>query len=129
VVAVFVAGPEWQFRGWPEIAAGKRPVDIFAKCQSVLFMCISPLTLCNPRQSLPRLLQGRQAARERQDMGLPPAGGLSWYLWNTTLHFDLTHPAPPQLNKTSRHFDAMVVFQFWDILDKFNRAHNPTLRI
>eukprot|EP00043_Microstomoeca_roanoka_P012770 m.124125 g.124125 ORF g.124125 m.124125 type:complete len:150 (+) comp15586_c2_seq3:1360-1809(+) len=31
VVAVFVAGPTWQFKDWPEIRDGKKPVDIFAK--------------------------------------------------------------------------------------------------
>lgn len=34
VVAVFVQGPTWQFKGWPETVAGKKPVDLFSKCQS-----------------------------------------------------------------------------------------------
>ena len=32
VVAVFVAGPEWQFSDWPDVRAGQRPVDLFTKC-------------------------------------------------------------------------------------------------
>jgi parafibromin len=31
VVAVFVAGPTWQFKGWPDMVAGGSPVDIFTK--------------------------------------------------------------------------------------------------
>ena len=31
VVAVFVAGPTWQFKGWPDVLAGGSPVDIFTK--------------------------------------------------------------------------------------------------
>jgi len=31
VVAVFVAGPAWQFKGWPGISSDGSPVDIFTK--------------------------------------------------------------------------------------------------
>lgn len=31
VVAVFVAGPTWQFKGWPWIVKGGSPADIFTK--------------------------------------------------------------------------------------------------
>ena len=31
MVAVFVAGPTWQFKGWPGVLAGGSPVDIFAR--------------------------------------------------------------------------------------------------
>ena len=36
MVAVFVAGPTWQFKGWPDVQAGGSPVDIFTKSQSAL---------------------------------------------------------------------------------------------
>ena len=39
VVAVFVAGPEWQFRDWPDVRAGQRPVDLFTKCARCLRCC------------------------------------------------------------------------------------------
>jgi parafibromin len=31
VVAVFVQGPAWQFKGWPWLTADGSPVDIFAR--------------------------------------------------------------------------------------------------
>ena len=31
VVAVFVAGPQWQFKGWPWLSADGSPVNIFTK--------------------------------------------------------------------------------------------------
>lgn len=31
VVAVFVQGPAWQFKGWPWLLPDGSPVDIFAK--------------------------------------------------------------------------------------------------
>jgi len=31
VVAVFVAGPSWQFKGWPWTMKGGSPADIFTK--------------------------------------------------------------------------------------------------
>jgi len=31
VVAVFVAGPSWQFKGWPWTVKGGSPADIFTK--------------------------------------------------------------------------------------------------
>ncbi|XP_065830132.1 parafibromin-like [Oscarella lobularis] len=34
VVAVFVHGPAWQFKGWPWLTADGSPVDIFAKVQA-----------------------------------------------------------------------------------------------
>ncbi len=36
VVAVFVQGPAWQFKGWPWVAAGGSPVDIFARSKCVI---------------------------------------------------------------------------------------------
>ncbi|KAK1340052.1 hypothetical protein QTO34_018616 [Cnephaeus nilssonii] len=34
VVAVFVHGPAWQFKGWPGLLPGGSPVDIFAKIKA-----------------------------------------------------------------------------------------------
>ncbi|XP_012494395.1 PREDICTED: parafibromin [Propithecus coquereli] len=34
VVAVFVQGPAWQFKGWPWLLPGGSPVDIFAKIKA-----------------------------------------------------------------------------------------------
>ena len=31
VVAVFVQGPTWQFKGWPWLQSDNSPVNIFAK--------------------------------------------------------------------------------------------------
>ena len=31
VVAVFVAGPLWQFKGWPGVLTDGSPVDIFTR--------------------------------------------------------------------------------------------------
>jgi parafibromin len=36
VVAVFVMGPAWQFKGWPWDG---NPVEIFAKSKSYLILC------------------------------------------------------------------------------------------
>ena len=33
MVAVFVAGPAWQFKGWPGLAADGSPVDIFTRSE------------------------------------------------------------------------------------------------
>ena len=38
VVAVFVAGPSWQFKGWPWIVKGGSPADIFTKSRLVITM-------------------------------------------------------------------------------------------
>ena len=35
VVAVFVAGPTWQFKGWPGVLSGGSPVDIFSKSKTI----------------------------------------------------------------------------------------------
>lgn len=35
VVAVFVQGPAWQFKGWPWLLPDGSPVDIFAKSKSL----------------------------------------------------------------------------------------------
>ena len=37
VVAVFVAGPSWQFKGWPWIVKGGSPADIFTKSMLLLW--------------------------------------------------------------------------------------------
>ena len=37
VVAVFVAGPAWQFKGWPGLTSDGSPVDIFSKSQSKIY--------------------------------------------------------------------------------------------
>lgn len=34
MVAVFVQGPAWQFKGWPWLLPDGSPVDIFAKSKS-----------------------------------------------------------------------------------------------
>lgn len=39
VVAVFVAGPTWQFKGWPSVLADGSPVDIFTKSKHVPSAC------------------------------------------------------------------------------------------
>lgn len=36
VVAVFVQGPAWQFKGWPWLLPDGSPVDIFAKSKAVV---------------------------------------------------------------------------------------------
>ena len=36
MVAVFVAGPAWQFKGWPGISSDGSPVDIFTKSKSTI---------------------------------------------------------------------------------------------
>ena len=33
MVAVFVAGPMWQFKGWPGLTSDGSPVDIFTQCE------------------------------------------------------------------------------------------------
>ncbi|KAI6654412.1 hypothetical protein LOD99_808 [Oopsacas minuta] len=44
VVAVFVAGPQWQFKGWPGLAIDGSPVEIFVKiCAFHLKFLESPL--------------------------------------------------------------------------------------
>ena len=35
MVAVFVAGPMWQFKGWPGALSGGSPVDIFSKSRNL----------------------------------------------------------------------------------------------
>lgn len=35
VVAVFVQGPAWQFKGWPWLLPDGSPVDIFAKSKGL----------------------------------------------------------------------------------------------
>lgn len=56
VVAVIVAGPEWQFRDWPDVRAGKKPVDLFSKCKSwdavVSGYCTLLMLACLYRPSL-----------------------------------------------------------------------------
>ena len=37
VVAVFVAGPTWQFKGWPGLSSDGSPVNIFSKSKSAGF--------------------------------------------------------------------------------------------
>lgn len=39
VVAVFVQGPAWQFKGWPWLLPDGSPVDIFAKSKGVCMFC------------------------------------------------------------------------------------------
>lgn len=41
VVAVFVMGPAWQFKGWPWDG---NPVDIFSKSMRIIFAIISNIT-------------------------------------------------------------------------------------
>lgn len=42
VVAVFVQGPAWQFKGWPWLLPDGSPVDIFAKSKIffITFYCL-----------------------------------------------------------------------------------------
>lgn len=42
VVAVFVAGPAWQFKGWPGISSDGSPVDIFTKSMSTISPSLIP---------------------------------------------------------------------------------------
>lgn len=50
MVAVFVQGPAWQFKGWPWLLPDGSPVDIFAKSKAVvfctLFVALSVVKLC-----------------------------------------------------------------------------------
>ena len=45
MVAVFVAGPAWQFKGWPGLAADGSPVDIFTRSEPELGM-LQPMLFC-----------------------------------------------------------------------------------
>lgn len=36
VVAVFVAGPRWQFKNWPGLNNDGSPVDIFTRSESAI---------------------------------------------------------------------------------------------
>ena len=47
VVAVFVAGPAWQFKGWPGLAADGSPVDIFTRSESEVGIFES-IVICMP---------------------------------------------------------------------------------
>lgn len=49
VVAVFVQGPAWQFKGWPWLLPDGSPVDIFAKSKGLggSFVIVSVLS-CVP---------------------------------------------------------------------------------
>lgn len=42
VVAVFVQGPAWQFKGWPWLLPDGSPVDIFAKSELEPWRCLRP---------------------------------------------------------------------------------------
>ena len=44
VVAVFVAGPSWQFKGWPWIVKGGSPADIFTKSMFLGIMIANIVT-------------------------------------------------------------------------------------
>ena len=46
VVAVFVQGPAWQFKGWP--LANGNPVDIFNRSERAIY-CLFRLPFCQNR--------------------------------------------------------------------------------
>lgn len=48
MVAVFVQGPAWQFKGWPWLLPDGSPVDIFAKSKGVVlfFLVFVGLLVC-----------------------------------------------------------------------------------
>ena len=50
VVCVFVAGPTWQFKGWPGLTSDGSPVDIFTKGTTTPSL---KLTLLTTKHDLP----------------------------------------------------------------------------
>ena len=50
-MAVFVAGPTWQFKGWPGALAGGSPVDIFSKSRRLLILLAIIGVICS--ESIP----------------------------------------------------------------------------
>lgn len=52
MVAVFVQGPAWQFKGWPWLLPDGSPVDIFAKSERYrlnLFLGIVTILVTRPQ--------------------------------------------------------------------------------
>ncbi len=44
-----MAGPMWQFKGWPGLTGDGSPVEIFTKSEIVLLLIIKPLLLIYAR--------------------------------------------------------------------------------
>ena len=53
MVAVFVQGPAWQFKGWPALGEDNSPVEIFSKSKSLLTPILS-LFCCGLEKCLAR---------------------------------------------------------------------------
>ena len=96
---MFVAGPTWQFKGWPGLTSDGSPVDIFTKGM------ITPsikLTLLTTKHDLPSV---RGYHVKFDELKLDP----NISKWDVHVL---------QISKTRRHLDKASVLRFWETLDK-----------
>lgn len=108
VVAVFVMGPAWQFKGWPWEG---QPVEIFAKSKSIYYyhlFNVSNLSHC--------YFSIVCAFHLRYDEMKLDANVARWAV--NVLN----------LSRTKRHLDRAVLMTFWEKLDSHIIKNKPELR-
>lgn len=111
VVAVFVMGPAWQFKGWPW---NGNPVEIFS--QSNFFF---DFFFNVDKVQLMKLINGLFsvcAFHLRYDEMKLDANVARWAV--TVLN----------LSRTKRHLDRAVLMTFWERLDNYIMKNKPDLR-
>ena len=93
VVAVFVQGPAWQFKGWPW---GGNPVDIFSRSTILPFLS---LFLVNSFVSV-------------------AAFHVKWDDTKLDVNVSKWNVSVLSLSKTKRHLDRATLQRCWEVLDK-----------
>eukprot|EP00118_Oscarella_pearsei_P004668 m.20336 g.20336 ORF g.20336 m.20336 type:complete len:554 (+) comp27998_c0_seq1:46-1707(+) len=105
VVAVFVHGPAWQFKGWPWLTADGSPVDIFSKVQAFHLKFEGMKTDPNVQKWNVQLIE---------------VGQIVFSCSSLTLFM--------QISKTKRHLDYAAVLRYWQTTDRFSAKNFSHLR-
>ena len=109
VVAVFVMGPAWQFKGWPWDG---NPVEIFSKSK-----CLGPGTFLSALFcSYSHCVSTVAAFHLRYDDLKLDANVAKWAV--TVLN----------ISRTKRHLDKACLMAFWEKLDLYMTKYKPDLR-
>ena len=126
VVAVFVAGPAWQFKGWPGLSSDGSPVDIFSKGETLLLVLYSSgvfhsvcVCVCVVWRAVKGFhvkfdevkLDGNIQKWDVQLLNVSSVSvGVVGCVYNCVCVL--------QISKAKRHLDKASILKFWDTLDK-----------
>lgn len=98
MVAVFVAGPTWQFKGWPGLSSDGSPVDIFTRSKST--------SLTVPCIMASYIVTVKAYHLKFEELKCDP----NIQKWDVQVL---------EISRNKRHLDKASILRFWETLDRW----------